>query len=38
MESVKTTSMENVSTWVFDDNKEHYFNCKDKILKDHMMY
>ena len=29
----KTTSMENVSTWVLDKNKEHYLRCKDKAEK-----
>ena len=33
IESVKTTSMENVSTEGFDKNKEHYFSCKDKTKK-----
>ena len=27
---MKTTSMENVSTWVLDKNKEHYLRSKDK--------
>ena len=29
IESIKTTSMENVSTRVLDKNKEHYLGCKD---------
>ena len=29
IESVKTTSIENVSTGVLDKNKEHFFRCKD---------
>ena len=28
IESIKTTSMENVSTGVLDKNKEHYLRCK----------
>ena len=32
IESVKTTSMENVSTGVLDKNKEHYLRCKDITL------
>ena len=35
--SVKTISMENVSTGVLDKNKQHYLRCKDKA-KSHMMY
>ena len=31
MESVKTTSMEYVSTVVLGKNKEHYSRCKDKV-------
>ena len=33
IESVKTTSMENVSTGVFHENKEHYLRCKDNAKK-----
>ena len=33
LESIKTTSMENVSTGVLDKNKEHYSRCKDKAQK-----
>ena len=33
MESMKTTSMETVSKWVFDENKEHYLWSKDKANK-----
>ena len=33
IESVKTTSIENVSTGVLDKNKEHYLRCKDKGKK-----
>ena len=33
IESVKTTSMENVSTGVFNKNKEHYLRCKVKAKK-----
>ena len=33
MESVKTTSMENVSTRVLDEIKEHYLRCKDTAKK-----
>ena len=33
IESVKATSMENVSTGVLDKNKEHYLRCKDKAKK-----
>ena len=36
-DSVKTTSVENVSTGVLDKNKEHYLRCKDKA-KSSMMY
>ena len=32
-ESIKTTSRENVSTGVIDENKEHYLRCKDKAEK-----
>ena len=31
IESVKTTSMENVSKGVLDKHKEHYVRCKDKV-------
>ena len=37
VESVKTTSMENVSAGVLDKNKEHYLRCKDKAKK-YMMH
>ena len=37
MESVKTTSVENISTGVLDKNKEHYLRCKDKA-KNSLMY
>ena len=30
IESVKNTSMDDVSTGVLDRNKEHYLRCKDK--------
>ena len=30
IQSVKTASMENISTWVLDTNEEHYLRCKDK--------
>ena len=30
IESIKTTSMENVSSGVHDKNKEHYLKCKGK--------
>ena len=33
IESVKTTSMENVSTGVLGKNTEHYLRCKDKGKK-----
>ena len=33
IESIKTTSMENVSTGVLDKNKEHYIRCKIKAEK-----
>ena len=33
IESVKTTSMENVSTGVLDKNKEHYLRNKDEAKK-----
>ena len=33
IESIKTTSMENVSTGELDKNKEHYLRCKDKTEK-----
>ena len=35
IESVNTTSMENVSTGVLDENKEHYLRCTDKAKKSH---
>ena len=37
IESVKTTSMENVSAWVLDKNNEHYLRYKDKAKKNPMM-
>ena len=37
VESVKTASMENVSTGLLDKNKEYYLKCTDKA-KNHMMY
>ena len=37
IESVKTTSMENVSVGVLDKNKEHYLRCKDKAKKSEML-
>ena len=33
IESIKTMSMENISTGVVDKNKEHYLRCKDKAKK-----
>ena len=33
IESVKATSMENVSTGVLHKNEEHYLRCKDKAKK-----
>ena len=33
IESIKTPSMENVSTGVLDKSKEHYLRCKDKAEK-----
>ena len=33
MESMKTTSMEAISTGVLDKNKEHYLRSKDKAEK-----
>ena len=33
IESIKITSMENVSTGVLDKNKEHYLRFKDKADK-----
>ena len=33
IESMKTTSMETVSTGVLDKNKEHYLRSKDKVEK-----
>ena len=37
IESVTTTTMENVSTGVLNKKKEHYFRCTHKA-KNHMMY
>ena len=31
--SIKTMFMENVSSGVLDENKEHYLRCKDKAKK-----
>ena len=33
IESIKTTSMETVSTGVLEKNKEHYLSSKDKAEK-----
>ena len=33
IESIKTTSMENITTGVLDKNKEHYLRSKDKAEK-----
>ena len=33
VESIKTTSMKNVSTEVLDENKERYSRCKEKAEK-----
>ena len=37
IESIKITSMENVSTGVLEKSKEHYLKCKDRA-KNHLMY
>ena len=38
IETIKTTSMENVSTGELDKNKEHYLRCQDKAEKSYDVY
>ena len=33
IQSIKTTSQENISTGILDKNIEHYLRCKDKAEK-----
>ena len=36
VESIKTTSMENVSKGVLDKNTEHYLRCQNKAKKSYV--